>query len=244
MRKLKTLFCFIIFGLGSLAISAAILPLLWLIFRNADRRRLVFTRVIRLSWRFFRRIMESLQLIEVRVPDKDRENLASVTSTIIVANHLTLIDIIILVSLTKDATCIVKGKLSQNFFVRFIVANAFIANDGESDELISRSAAALRNGYNLIVFPEGTRSGGEVKFQRGAAYIAAESLADVLVLKIVLNTPFLRKGKGWRDAGEEKAVYDISAKALLKPAEIIDAEKSRNINARAIISRIEDAFLQ
>jgi 1-acyl-sn-glycerol-3-phosphate acyltransferase len=153
-----------------------------------------------------------------------------------------LIDIIILVSLTKDATCLARGGLFQNPLIRFILLNAFIANDGDSIELIGRSTAALRGGYNLIIFPEGTRSAGGKKLQRGTAYIASESLSDIMVLRINVDPQHLRKGKGWQDAAEKRVVYGIRVKAVLKPLEMMDAEKSRNINARRITARIEEAM--
>jgi len=242
MRKLNTLICFIIFGLGSVVISATLLPILWLFCWNGDRRKLLIIRCVRLSWRFFRRIMELLRLIKIRVSSEDRQTLSSITSTVIAATHHTLIDIVILVTLVKDATCIVKGKLFQNFFVRFVVANAFISNDEDPEVLINSSVAALRKGYNLIIFPEGTRSSESGKLQRGTAHIAAESHADILVLTIDVNPLILRKGKDWRDAGEKPAVYDIRVKTVLKPMEIIDAGKSRNINARMLTARIKEAF--
>ncbi|MCL1894678.1 MAG: 1-acyl-sn-glycerol-3-phosphate acyltransferase [Holophagaceae bacterium] len=219
-----------------------VIPFLWLLFWNVAKRKLVFTRIVRLSWCFFRKIMETLWLIKIQVSQKDILTLKSAASTIIVANHTSLIDIIILVSLTNDATCIVKGRLFQNPLIRFILANAFIGNDQDPIELIDHAVAALMSGYNLIIFPEGTRGNGEVKLRRGAAYIAMESLSDVLVLRIDADPPHLRKGRGWRDAGEKRVVYNIRVKAILKPQIILNTEKSRNINARMITKRIKEAF--
>jgi 1-acyl-sn-glycerol-3-phosphate acyltransferase len=243
MRKLGVLLCFAIFGLGSIVISAVVLPPLWLFVWGGDCRRLIIVRCVRLSWSLFRQIMESLHLIEVRASQEDRRMLASLSSTIIVSTHPSLIDIVLLVSMTKDATSIVRGGLFQNPLIRFIVANAFIGNDGDPDKLISRSVGVLKKGYNLIIFPEGTRNDGTLGgLKRGAAHIAVRSVADVAVLRIRPSPPVLRKGRGWRDAGESRAVYDISVRAILKTAGIVDAGKSRNINARAMTARIKEAL--
>jgi 1-acyl-sn-glycerol-3-phosphate acyltransferase len=243
MRKLGVLLCFIIFGLGSVAISAAVLPPLWLFVRDGDRRRLIFVRCVRLSWRLFTQIMVSLHLIEVRVSQEDRRLLASLSSTVIVSTHPSLIDIVLLVSMTKDATSVVRGGLFQNPIIRFIVVNAFIGNDEEPDELVSRSVGALKKGYNLIVFPEGTRNDGATgRLKRGAAHIAIGGMADVAVLRIGVCPPMLRKGGGWRDAGERRSVYDISVRAVLKTADTIDTGKSRNTNAKTLTARIKEAL--
>ncbi|MCL1892785.1 MAG: 1-acyl-sn-glycerol-3-phosphate acyltransferase [Holophagaceae bacterium] len=219
-----------------------VLPCLWLFFRNATQRRLLFTRIVRLSWCFFRKIMEALWLIKIQISPKDILTLSSATSTIVVANHTSLIDVIILVSLTKDATCITKGRLFQNPLIRYILANAFIGNDGDPIELINHATTALKSGYNLIIFPVGTRSQGEAMLRRGTAYIAMESLCDILVLRIDADPPHLRKGKGWRDAGEKRVVYNINIKAVLRAQKIVESEKSRNINARIITRRIKETL--
>jgi len=243
MRKIGVLFCFIIFGLGSVALSATVLPPLWLFVWDGGHRGLLFVRCVRLSWRLFQQIMESLHLIEVRVSQEDRRLLASLSSTVIVSTHPSLIDIVLLVALTKDATSIVRGGLSQNPFIRFVLSNAFIGNDEDPEELIRRSVEALKSGYNLIIFPEGTRNDGVLgKLKRGAAHIAIASLADVAVLKIRSRPPMLRKGRGWRDAGESRSVYDISVQAILKTLDFIDAKKSQNLNARTLTARIKDAL--
>jgi hypothetical protein len=189
--------------------------------------------------------MASLHLIKVSVSQKDRRLLSSLVSTVIVSTHPSLIDIVLLISLTKDATGIVRGALSQNPLIRFILSNAFICNDEDPDKLISHSVGVLRKGYNLIIFPEGTRNDGTIgKLKRGAAHIAIKSLADMAVLKIKCRPPMLRKGGGWRDAGESRSVYDISVQAILKTPDIIDARKNHNINARILTAKIKEAMEQ
>ena len=222
--------------------TLVVLPIFYLIFWGKKRRRLYFTRFVRLSWSLFRLIMEAPGLIRICISEEDRKTLLSASSTIIVATHRSLIDIIILVSLIKDSTCIFKGKLHSNFLMRFITANAFIANDGDPHELIARCTNALNIGYNLIIFPEGTRTLGGGQIHNGASHIALESLANILVVTIDIDTLFLRKGKGWNDSGDKTAVYDIKIKAILKPMDIIDPQKSHRKNVREITTRIRDAF--
>jgi hypothetical protein len=242
-RQLGGLLCFAIFGLGSVTLSAALLPPLWIFVWDGHRRRLLFVRCVRLSWCLFRQIMVSLRLIEVRVSQEDRRLLASLASTVIVSTHPSLIDIVLLVSMTKDATSVVRGGLFKNPIIRFVVANAFICNDGDLGELMSRAVGALKGGYNLIIFPEGTRNDGVLgKLKRGAAHIAIGGMADVAALRSSPHPPMLRKGRGWRDAGEDRSVYDISVRAVLKTADAIDAGKSRHINAKALTARIREAL--
>jgi 1-acyl-sn-glycerol-3-phosphate acyltransferase len=242
MRKLGVLLCFVVFGMGGVTISAAAL-LLWLFVWNGDRRRLLLVRCVRLSWRLFRQIMVSLRLIEVRVSQEDRRTLASLSSAVIVSTHPSLIDVVLLVSLTKDSTSIVRGGLFNNPIIRLVVANAFLGNDKDPGELMDRSVGTIKKGYNIVVFPEGTRNDGATgRLKRGAAHIAIRGQADVAVLKISCRPPMLRKGRGWRDAGERRSVYDISVRAVLKTADIIDPAKGHVRNAKALTAMIKEAL--
>ena len=188
LRSLNAAICFSTFGIGSLFIVGIILPFLYLIIRGRKRRRRVFVRCIQKSWVFFVWMMELFRLIRVQMDREGRQKLRDIRSTIVVANHPSLIDVVILVSLVRDPVCIVKGKLTRNFFMKYIILYAYINNESEGKELVEQSKEALSDGYNLIVFPEGTRSmpGVEMKLQRGTAYIAMETGADILPLKIRL----------------------------------------------------------
>jgi 1-acyl-sn-glycerol-3-phosphate acyltransferase len=219
------------------------LPPLCLFVRDGDRRRLLFVRCVGLSWRLFRQIMVSLRLIDVWASAEDRRLLASLSSTVVVSTHPSLIDVVILASMIKDATGIARGGLSRNPIIRLVVANAFICNDDDPHELVARAVGALKRGHNLIIFPEGTRNDGAPgKLKRGAAHIAMGGLADVAVLRISPRPPILRKGRGWRDAGEGRSVYDISVRTVIRAPGPADAGKSRNMNARALTARIREAL--
>ena len=78
---------------------------------------------------------------------------------LIIANHPTLIDIVLLMALLPDTKCVVKSELFSNRLMGPVVrAAGYIRNDYEPEVLIEKCRETLEAGYNLIIFPEGTRS--------------------------------------------------------------------------------------
>jgi 1-acyl-sn-glycerol-3-phosphate acyltransferase len=76
----------------------------------------------------------------------------------IIANHPSLIDVVLLIGLVRNANCVVKQSLWQNPFTRSPVrCRQYISNDGSVD-MLDNAAGALRGGQTLIIFPEGTRT--------------------------------------------------------------------------------------
>ena len=119
---------------------------------------------------------------------------------LVLANHPTLVDVVLLVSRLPHADCVVKSKLANNPFTRGPVrATGYICNDNGAG-LVDDCIASVRAGYNLLVFPEGTRTpGGEVlgPLQRGAANIAVRGGFDVTPVVIRCEPRTLGKGEKW-----------------------------------------------
>ena len=109
---------------------------------------------------------------------------------LIVANHPTLIDVVLLVSQMPEVDCIVKRGLWRNPFLRWPVSWAGYLPNSEGEQLIEACAATLRRGHSLLVFPEGTRTvpGKPLRMQRGAAHIALAADAEILPVTITLRS--------------------------------------------------------
>ena len=131
---------------------------------------------------------------------------------LIVANHPTLIDVVLIGSLMPQLDCLVKTDASRNPFMRGVVRVAgYVPNDlGEA--VVEACAARLREGRSLLLFPEGTRSmkGGELgSFHRGAAHVALSSGRRILPLVIHCAPRALTRGQHWYDVGDRPdALHD------------------------------------
>lgn len=116
---------------------------------------------------------------------------------ILVANHPSLLDAVLLVSHLPNAVCIMKGLLMHNLFLGAGARMArYIVNDAPLP-MIRSAIAELRDGARLIIFPEGTRT-SELPVGPCAAtagVIAARAGVPVDVIVIEMSSPYL--GKHW-----------------------------------------------
>lgn len=208
IRSLLCAFCFIVFGAGSLLIGFILFPTMLLVCKSENQRH-AFANTIHITWRFFVWLMCSLRLIRVNCPDQKK--LKSLRGTIVIANHPSLIDVVILVSRIPNAVCVVKESLFKNIFVRRVIQKTYLSNTMDPDEFIAKGSDILSKGYNIIIFPEGTRtvSNRPIHLHRGFAYLQLASNANILPIKITNNPPILGKMQKWWDIGNKTSVYDI-----------------------------------
>ncbi|MDR1998153.1 MAG: 1-acyl-sn-glycerol-3-phosphate acyltransferase [Candidatus Margulisbacteria bacterium] len=243
-RIIATAVCFGLFGGGSLLLAFIIIPALNLGVRDKLRRRKYILASIRILWRMYIWFIGLLGLFKVYCSAGDRKLLGTLQSRIVIANHPSLVDIVILVSLVKNAVCIARGKLLENFFVQKIIKSVYIANSAGYETIRADAVAALRGGLNLIIFPEGTRTLNEEQLylQRGTAYIAMEARADIIPIRINTTSKLLRKDQKWYDLGTKCGVYELKVRPEIIVSSLVNAQKSRNINARKITERLKNSI--
>jgi 1-acyl-sn-glycerol-3-phosphate acyltransferase len=148
-----------------------------------------------LFWTYVR-FMALLGIFRFRIEDAARLKRPGL---LIVANHPTLLDVVFLLSLVPDATCIVRTGLAGNPFTRAAVqAAGYVCNDS-GVELVDACVKALQAGSSLIVFPEGTRTNPlqPQKWHRGAANVALRANVSLTPVWISCQPPSLRKGEPW-----------------------------------------------
>jgi 1-acyl-sn-glycerol-3-phosphate acyltransferase len=195
-RVLGTGFCFAVFGIGGTLLSLTLFPVLRLLAGTRERAQPLIRAALRHSFRLFAGLMRTLGLVSWEVRGQER---LLKPGQLIVANHPTLIDVVLLLSLVPDATCVVKRGLWRNPFLRWPVAWAGYIPNNESQTLVRDCSAALRAGHSLLMFPEGSRTtpGQPLKLKRGAAQIAIASAAPVLPVVITCEPLMLTKHAPW-----------------------------------------------
>ena len=172
-RIIGKLFSFFIFGLGSIFIVTAIFPIIFLFTLGSKKqfKRLGFLTVSK-SFQSFIWFMKSIQIITFHVDGL--EKLKDLKSTIIVANHPSLLDVVMLISIIPNADCLVKASLGKQNIMRGIVNRLYIHNSENFDDIIKESTESLQDGNCFIIFPSGTRTVTDkpTVFKKGAARIA------------------------------------------------------------------------
>ncbi|HEX4508997.1 MAG TPA: lysophospholipid acyltransferase family protein [Burkholderiaceae bacterium] len=115
---------------------------------------------------------------------------------IIVANHPSMLDAMILVARLPRAACIMKADLMRNAFLGAGARLARYIRNDSARVLVRQAVADLRHGGQLVMFPEGTRTirAPINPFRPGVTLIA--KLADVPIQAVFIDTesPYLREG--------------------------------------------------
>ncbi len=116
---------------------------------------------------------------------------------IIAPNHPSLIDAVLVLSRLPGLACVMKASIVDN---PMLGAGARLAAYIRNDDLrgmIDRAVANLREGHQLLLFPEGTRSDGlPIGTIRGMAGLIAKQ-AGVPVQTVLIETDSSFLGKGW-----------------------------------------------
>lgn len=207
-RVFATGFVFVLFGVGALFISVTMFPLLRLSTFDADVARKRIQRGMQLTFRVYMEVMRVLGILTYRVAGAER---LREPGRLIVANHPTLLDVVLLVAHMPEVDCIVKRGLWRNPFLRWPVSWASYIPNSEGEELIEGCAKTLRRGHSLLVFPEGTRTvpGKSIRMQRGAAHIALAADCEILPVTITCDPPTLFKGNPWHRVPPRRFHLDV-----------------------------------
>ena len=179
------LVCFAYFGLSSVFASFIIFPLIQVFIREKKVRYNAKMAVVRGHFSLFISLM--FWLAHYKIDTSAMQKYKDMRSTVVVANHPSLIDIVVLISAVPRPDCIVAGRLFNNFWIRKIVGQLFVDSFANAEELLERCRKSLHDGNNMIIFPEGTRTRPEIAgkpLKRGAAQIALRAGADVLPIHI------------------------------------------------------------
>jgi 1-acyl-sn-glycerol-3-phosphate acyltransferase len=241
-RVLRTGAAFVTFGLGAIVVAALVAPLRLLGRATPARREVRTQRVVHHAFRLFAWWMARLGL--VRVSWIDAQRLRGPGPWLFVANHPTLIDVVLLLARLPQADCIVKTAARRNPFMRSIVTGAgYIAND-HGDALVDACAGRIAEGRAVVLFPEGTRSprGGLGRFQRGAAHIALKSGCPIVPIVITCRPPTLLKGQPWHDVPARRARYVLRVDEPIDPARYLNAETTLPVAARRLTADLQALF--
>lgn len=212
-RGLLVLLEMILFALGALYIGCVLFPVLSLKYKGKERRE-KFAQIIKNSWKFFISVMENSKEIKVNIDG----NLSDIKGKVVVASHPSFIDIILLIGNMPLSLCLAKKSLLKNPVMRNIVKSLYIINDVDPEIFKQSAVEALKDGYNIIIFPTGTRTlpGEEVKIHKGAAQIAIAAGVDIVPVKIETDYPFLIKNHFPLDAGNKTVNYKLTVMPEIK----------------------------
>lgn len=176
------------------------------------------------------------------------ENLKNVNEPILfICNHLSNSDGLVLNKVFKeqDLTFVAGAKLSDNALTHIginVTKTITIKPNTADKEAISKVVRTLKDGKNILIFPEGTRSrtGSLIKAKKGVVLIQKLSKATVIPLGIYGSEKLLPINK--KDMGLEKFQY---AKVTINIGKQIELpEKDEEEDKREYEDRATDFFMK
>ena len=244
-RLFATGFAFASFGLGGLFMAVTIFPVMIVMLRNRQKRRNSAQFVICRGFRLFTWLLDA-----TGVAVDQTENIAMLKQAkgaIMIANHPTLLDVVMILAQLDRCQCVVKHELFHNPFLAGVVrAAGFIRNDDNPENLLTQAGDHLNAGACILIFPEGTRTPSRKKLgrlQRGVANIAIETDVDLIPVVVHCNHDTLKKGVPWYRIPPSKIQYRIVVDQPLSLGDIYEPDLSRAKRARAITRFIKDYFV-
>lgn len=231
---------FALFGLGGL-LAALVFPVLNAFPGSALERESRIQYVVHGLFRAFVGYMRAVGVLTVEVIGAER--LRGSGGQLLVANHPTLLDVVMMGSLVPQLDCVVKREAWSNPFMRApVVAAGYIPNEA-GEELIHLCAERLVQERSLLIFPEGTRSpkGGLGPLRRGAAHMALHSGRPLVPVFIGCDPPALMRGQPWYDVPARPMHYTIEIGDRIEVPAPSEARR-RGLLARQISASLRDFY--
>ena len=239
-RVFATAVCFTVFGIACGAMGAVALPILRLLIPHPARRAHLAQVLTHYSFRLFIGMIRGLGVVSVEFHGKER---LGRTGMLVVANHPSLIDVVLLLSHLRSATCVVKKGLWENPLTRgAILAMGYLKHDREA--LVQEGVAVVQRGGNLLLFPEGTRSraGEPITMQRGAANIALRANRSITPVLIHVSTPYLAKGDKWYRVPRRRPHFRIEVREDIDALGLTAAARVPGRSARQLTMFMQQFF--
>jgi len=234
--------CFAAMGIAGVLCRFTLFPLVRLSSRSAAESQRRSRVLIRWSFRAVIAVLDWGGVMRVDI--RNGERLRNAGAALVLANHPSYLDIVVLIAHIPDAVCVVKSALWRNpFFGGVVRAGGYVRND-EPDKLVADCAASLAEGKPLIIFPEGTRTapGAPLRFVRGAAHVALKSAAVIQPVVLRCEPPAFTRTGHWYDQPPGGFRLVMEAMAPIAAAALLEAERPAPLKPRALTRALERFF--
>lgn len=195
---IRTFYCFMVFFIASIILTLVGFCLLT-IGRKTQKHKLWYHKVL---CTFLRWSAKMIPFVPYHIENQNNETFDK--PSIIIANHQSHLDLLYLLLLNPKIICLTNHWVWKSPFYGWIIryADYYPVDNGlENNEIAIENA--IKNGYSVLIFPEGTRSVDNSigRFHQGAFYMAKKFHVDILPIvthgigDIFPKTEFLlRKG--------------------------------------------------
>ena len=241
-RTAYTASCFVYVFIGGAILSLFYCPFIVLFYRNDQVKINLKTRkAISICFRCMLNLAKVVGAFDVKVKDLDK--VLNDKGLVVVANHPSFIDYVMLAAMISDLNCIVKKEMANNIMFRYLLKCAGYISNEDSEDKLEEIKSYLNRGDKLLIFPEGTRTKDEnnLKIKRGVAHLALRCPCSIRVLSIRCNEKFLTKNNGCFDLYPKKPVFTITSSKLISKDYIINTfgQEPLSLGARHLTKELE-----
>ena len=242
-RFIGTSLFWFFFGVIGLIYGFLLLPLAYLVVRRPEKRQVIARGMIRGAFVMFVWVARNMRLITCDV--RSMEHWDPTATQLLLANHLTLIDVVILLSLFPQIDCVFKAAVDRNPVLRVSAGTANYISNRAPDELLDFCVERLDAGSSLLLFPQGTRKirGEPLDFKLGAAEIALRARATIVPIAIDCAPQMLAKNVPWYRIPPSQPRFRITLLPPVDAASLVpegtDPRRARHALNAALESLIE-----
>jgi len=241
-RLLMTGLSFALFSVGGLMLTLFVFPFFSIFSKTKDAGHRAARLFVQKSFTLFVQILCRTGIMSLELRGVDR--LTQARGMLILANHPTLIDVVVIISRIANADCVVKAALWDNLFLGGIMrATGYIRNNS-ADTLIADCTRSLNRGNNLVIFPEGTRTapGMPLQFRRGAAHIALMSRAPILPIVLTCAPSTLTKDKRWYQIPSQRFHFVLEVGEPLELETLVPSNTPASLASRRLNQTLQQYF--
>lgn len=150
-----------------------------------------------------------------------RELNTSGQGRLIIANHPSMLDAPLFLSVIPELLCVFKSTLKQGLLLPHTARIlGFLSND-EGMEMLRDMITSLRNGKQFLLFPEGTRTGNPPlnDFNKSYALVALKAGVPLHLVCIHTKSPILSKHQHFLKPACFPVIFNLEIGAVIEPGE-------------------------
>jgi len=227
---------FVVYSFLGAIIGYVLLPLARLGGRTETEKIMRCQEVLHLCCRFYVWYMRLIGVLRLKRPPVP-EPLARREACVLVANHPSLLDVILITSSVPAVAFVAKASWFKSPFIAPLLRHCgHIPGPADEDALtpmdgalvLERVLTRLRQGFSVLVFPEGTRSPprGLNPYHRGAFEAAMRARVPLVGLRLLADPPALLKNQAWYDVPDRRINYDLDLMFVRYPGDFPESARA------------------
>jgi len=230
------------FWSGGLFLCTIIFPLIALTARSQEKKHKRARFCIQHTFQLFLWFLSLWGVLKIR--KKGLEPLKHQKGVLLICNHPSLLDTVLIMAHFKNIQCIVKGELWSHPIFGIIVRTAgYIPNNMDPKAFLALCQKQLSQHENILIFPEGTRTqtNKPLRLKRGLSNLALVTQANVQMLTLSCSSPILTKEDKWYTLPSERVLFLLGSGPLLITKDY-KADAPRSLRARALTREVQSYY--